>query len=356
MTEDSLAGLVHLLEPEEVVLTQISQPSVTAEADRFLTTLRGLREYSESLTRLDLLFGGRVLLVGPPGTDFRTFVDRLATEFPIRTAILNTSHLISSPDRLSELIHTAIEFAKRSRPVLLYVAQLHAILKIGPAADDVLRTAIDSVSWDHDEVLFVASTTRPEELTPEVVSVFDRCLIFRLPTLQERKAVLESLLKERSAIDLDALAESTEGWSHMDLVHLVASLCSSGMAAASNSAGMSTEQLLEKSGVLPLNTPMALHSLAVRIGTRPTPTAQRLEQLLYPDDFLDQLYLMAVGDDYVTTLQVIETLNENRPLSQREREFLLRYPFVLAGRPEERVERLARAKKTMDRLSRVLGR
>jgi hypothetical protein len=76
----------------------------------------------------------------------------------------------------------------------------------------------------------------------------------------------------------------------------------------------------------------------------------------YPDNFLDQLYLMAVGEDYAETQRIIEVLNEGLPLSVKDREFLSRYPFLLNGSTEDRLTRLLRAKKSSDRLHRIMGR
>jgi hypothetical protein len=77
---------------------------------------------------------------------------------------------------------------------------------------------------------------------------------------------------------------------------------------------------------------------------------------VYPDEFVDQLYLMAVGDDYSRTQRVIETLNANLPLSNDEREFLSQYPFILTGSSEDRLARLLKAKRSNDRLRKVMGR
>jgi hypothetical protein len=77
---------------------------------------------------------------------------------------------------------------------------------------------------------------------------------------------------------------------------------------------------------------------------------------VYPDSFLDQLYLMAVGEDFAKTQRVVESLNAGLPLSSNERSFLSQYPFLLGGTPEDRLTRLLRAKKSHDRLARIMGR
>jgi hypothetical protein len=76
----------------------------------------------------------------------------------------------------------------------------------------------------------------------------------------------------------------------------------------------------------------------------------------YPDDFLDQLYLMAVGDNFHRTQEIIETLNQGAPLSSRDLDFLSKYPFLMNGTDDDRITRLLRAKKSSDRLRRIMGR
>ena len=76
----------------------------------------------------------------------------------------------------------------------------------------------------------------------------------------------------------------------------------------------------------------------------------------YPSEFLDQLYMTAVGDDFQGTQRVVESLNSNLPLSVQDKEFLSKYPFLLTGTAEDRLTRLMRSKKSVDRLSRIMGR
>jgi hypothetical protein len=115
------------------------------------------------------------------------------------------------------------------------------------------------------------------------------------------------------------------------------------------------EALIKNSGVLPLGKKGYVKSLVQGLESEKTPKVEQLEQV-YPDTFLDQLYLMAVGDDFASIQRVIESLNAGMPLSSADRLLLSRYPFLLTGTPEDRLTRLVRAKKSYDRLARIMGR
>jgi hypothetical protein len=112
--------------------------------------------------------------------------------------------------------------------------------------------------------------------------------------------------------------------------------------------------LIEQSGVIPVSDDQHVRSVIAQ--TKGVDLSTEHAEMDYPDDFLDQLYLMAVGDDYLETQRVIETLNSGLALSKKDQEFLSKYPFILSGSPEDRLTRLLRAKKSSDRLRRIMGR
>jgi hypothetical protein len=126
-----------------------------------------------------------------------------------------------------------------------------------------------------------------------------------------------------------------------------------------NDSGKSDREQMERM-ILQSRT-IPIHQIS-ETGASINPRAGNLSKIIetadeiYPDEFVDQLYLMAVGDDYSQTQRVIETLNANLPLSNDEQEFLSRYPFILVGSLEDRLTRLLKAKRSSDRLKRIMGR
>ena len=115
------------------------------------------------------------------------------------------------------------------------------------------------------------------------------------------------------------------------------------------------ESLIDRSGVIPLGDQTSLGHLSRRLESGESAKFEQVEAE-YPDGFLDQLYLMSVGEDYARTQKLIEVLNDGLPLSAGDQEFLTRHPHLLNGTPEDRLTRLLRAKKSSDRLQRIMGK
>jgi hypothetical protein len=151
------------------------------------------------------------------------------------------------------------------------------------------------------------------------------------------------------------IAELTEGWGFSDVNHLAMSLYMTEEVEGGQLPREKVEELIEQSGVVAFGDSRFLESLARKTRGIKQPELSKISEE-YPDEFLDQLYLMAVGEDYAETQRVIEVLNEGLPLSVKDREFLSRHPFLLTGTAEDRLTRLLRAKKSSDRLHRIMGR
>ena len=167
--------------------------------------------------------------------------------------------------------------------------------------------------------------------------------------------ILEQVLRNREDIDPTVVAELTDGWSFTSMKQLAVSLFMSETNETGQIPRERIEEIIENSGVIPLSNPRFLDSVIRRTAGTTQPPMEALSSE-YPDDFLDQLYLMAVGEDYAGTQRIIEVLNDGMPLSKNDREFLAKHPYLLNGSPEDRLTRLLRAKKSSDRLHRIMGR
>jgi hypothetical protein len=229
---------------------------------------------------------------------------------------------------------------------------------IAPSNSDQSAILLDEVSrtsWDDEEVLVVGTTTRPNDIDAELLSAFDRTYIIEGTSLEDRVRILEQILKSREDIDPTVVAEITDGWSFASMKRLAVSLFMSETSESGQIPREQIEEIIEKSGVVPLSNPQFLETVVRRTTGSTQPPLDALNNK-YPDDFLDQLYLMTVGEDYAGTQRVIEVLNDGMPLSKEDREFLARHPHLLSGSPEDRLTRLLRAKKSSDRLQRIMGR
>jgi SpoVK/Ycf46/Vps4 family AAA+-type ATPase len=346
---------VTLIEPEKQPTDRLSQYSVLAKAMEHHSLMDRYDKVKRSLSDAGLQFGGRTLLVGSPGTDFEAFTHHLSREVPLKLVRFRMENMLSDVKNRAEILRVGFEFARRNSPALMYIEQLEAVCPASSDRSAVLIDEMKEMGWDEKEVLVVASTTRPRNVDPELLSAFDRVYVFEGTSIDDRIRVFEQTMKGREDIDPTLVAELTQGWGFSSVKQLAASLFMMEKEEGGQIPKERIEDMIEKSGVLPLTIPHHLESIAGRIGGRSRAELETLH-VDYPDDFLDQLYLMAVGEDYSATQKAIEVLNEGMPLSKEDRDILTRYPFLLTGTPEDRLTRLLRAKKSSDRLQRIMGR
>lgn len=353
--EKIYAEAVTLTEPENQPAVRISQYSVVTKAMEYQTLIKSYTEIKKGLADTGLEFGGRVLLIGPAGTDFEAFSHYLCREVPLKMVRFKMGEMLREERRESNLINVGFEFARRNTPVLLLAERLESIAPKESERAAILQNELRHTSWDKDEILLVASSTRPQELDSESLELFDRIYVFEATTLEDRIRVFEQVLKNREDIDPTAVAELTEGWGFSDIKRLAVSLFMTEKSATDQIPKEKIEELIENSHVIPLSNDQYMTIITQRI--RGTPQL-KIDSLYheYPDDFLDQLYLLAVSEDYANTQRIIEVLNEGMPLSKADHEFLTKHPYLLNGTAEDRLTRLLRAKKSSDRLQRIMGR
>jgi len=353
--EESHAETLQLVMPEEILANRVSQSSVRDRAADFLAVIRRQASQKPELEERSIEFGGRAVLIGSLGTDFEAFVNHIAIEMPIKTIRFRLAEILGNSELTIESIRTIVEFARRNAPSLVFVERLEMLGPKDAPEAAVLQSELEHVSWDKDDVLVVASSTFPARVDPGILSVFDRAYLFDSATSTDRVRVLEQVLKGRTDIDASVVAEMTEGWSFADVKHLAVSLLMTQPEGQGQVSAEKLEQLIRQSGVLPVGKKGYVRSTVDRLESERAPDVGRVAEV-YPDSFLDQLYLMAVGEDFAKTQRVVESLNAGLPLSSNERSFLSQYPFLLGGTPEDRLTRLLRAKKSHDRLARIMGR
>ena len=346
---------VTLTTPEQVPTERVSQYSVVNFAMEFLQLLRRYDVLKAQMSERGLEFGGKVLLIGPPGSDFGAFPHFLAREVPIKIVRFKMEGVLDENKRSSDALREGFEFARRSSPALLYIEKLETLAPRDSVQSIVLQDEIKSISWSGEEIITIAATTRPEQVDRELLSLYDRTYIVEGTSIDDRIRVLEQILKDREDLDVSVIAELTDGWGFSDVNHLAMSLFMQEVAESGEMPRENLEELIEQSRVAAFGDSKFLEAVIRKTRGTQQPELSKLSEE-YPDDFLDQLYLMAVGEDYAETQRVIEVLNEGLPLSVKDREFLSRHPFLLTGSAEDRLIHLLRAKKSSDRLHRIMGR
>jgi len=352
-TDNRISELVDILGPEDLPERYLSQESVEKYARELHTILSRLDALKPKLEQAGAGLSGRTLLIGPPGCDFESFVYYLVREIPLNLIRIRMKNI--KREIFAEQLIEAIEFAKRNAPSVLYLPNFDSLTQSGSFESRIIEEEIRNVGWATDEVIIVASTTSPEKIDREVVSQMERTYQLVGSTLEDRIRVLEQVLQDRSDMDPATIAELTGEWSFSDIKRLAVNLLFYSSEETTQMTRDQLEKVIEESRVLPVGSENSFQSY---IALSKQDDSQRITKIdaEYPDDFLDQLYLMAVGEDYQETQRVIETLNSNLPLTEKNRQFLSRHPYILTGSSEERLTRLLRAKRASDRLRRVLGR
>ncbi len=353
--EEEFVEMVTLTTPEQVPIERVSQYAVVTFATEFLQLLRRYDALKAQMADRGMVFGGKVLLIGPPGTDFGAFTHFLAREVPIKIVTFKMEAVLDENKRKPDSLRVGFEFSKRNSPSALYIEKLEAIGPQDSIESVVLQDEMKNVSWSSDEVIVIAATTKPEQIDRELLTTFDRTYIIEGTSIEDRIRVLEQVLRDRDDLDVSVIAELTEGWGFSDINHLAMSLYMTEEVEGGELPREKIEELIEHSGVVAYGDSRFLDSLVRKTRGAKIPELNKVTEE-YPDEFLDQLYLMAVGEDYSETQRVIEVLNEGLPLSVKDREFLTRHPFLLTGSAEDRLTRLLRAKKSSDRLHRIMGR
>jgi SpoVK/Ycf46/Vps4 family AAA+-type ATPase len=352
--EDNIyADTVILTRPEDLDKNRLSQYSIKEMAKTFHEAIARFGNLSEDLRTKGLVFGGRVLLIGSVGTDFEAFVQYLSREIPINIVRPRLERVLGQSDSVRESISFWFEFAKRNAPSILYINRAEYIAPAHSRESALLGLESEGVSWDTDEVLLIASTSSPQAMDAELLSSFDHTFVSEKATLDDRVRLFEAAFKGRDDLSPTDAAELSEGWSFIEAKHLAVKLVLE--EAQEEVPREKLEQMIAESGVLPVGRKRAFEHLVTRIQGEQVPGIDTVESE-YPDDFLDQLYLLAVGDNYAETQRVIEALNSSLPLSSKDFEYLSEYPFLMKGTPEDRLTRLLRAKKNNDRLRRIMGR
>ena len=355
MSDQPYAESLRLVTPEEIPANRVSQFSVRERAAEFLSSVRRRAGLKGELEERGIQFGGRVLLVGCAGTDFDTFVSHLSVELPINVVRFRQTQARGDSGYVAEIVRVGFEFARRNAPCLFYAGALDVIGSVSAAHAEIIESELGRTSWDADSVIVVANTTRPNLVDASILTAFDKSYVFETATSNDRVKAFEQILKGRDDIDPSMVADLTDGWSFADVKHLAVSLYMMENSERGQITQERLEALLRNSGVLPLGKKGYIDSIAQSLESKKSPKFGELEQA-YPDTFLDQLYLMAVGDDFASVQRVIESLNAGMALSSADRPFIGRYPFLLNGSPEDRLTRLVRAKKSYDRLARIMGR
>lgn len=178
--------------------------------------------------------GGGVLMYGPPGCGKTMLARATAGEVKARFFSVAITQVLDKWLGVSERKLAAIfEQARTEAPAVLFFDEIEALTSRSRGNGDVGSSLVSTFLNEMD-----GFTSRPEGLlvlaatnTPWAVDAafrrpgrFDRTLFVPPPDLESRKAILESLLKDRpvaAGLNSSFVAENTSGFSGADLSALI---------------------------------------------------------------------------------------------------------------------------------------
>lgn len=175
-----------------------------------------------------------ILLFGPPGTGKTMLAKAVATEAGANFINISMSSITSKWFGEGEkYVKAVFSLASKIAPSVIFVDEVDSMLgrRENPGEHEAMRKMKNEfmVNWDglrtkdKERVLVLAATNRPFDLDEAVIRRLPRRLMVNLPDAQNREKILRVILaKEDLApnVDLEAIANMTDGYSGSDLKNL----------------------------------------------------------------------------------------------------------------------------------------
>jgi cell division protease FtsH len=222
----------------------VDAPKITfrdvAGADEAVQELHEIKEFLENPKKFQSL-GARipkgVLLYGPPGTGKTLLARAVAGEAGVPFFSISGSDFVEmfvgvGASRVRDLF----EQAKQNSPCIIFMDEIDAVGRhrgagMGGGHDEREQTLnqllVEMDGFEmKDNIILIAATNRPDILDPALLRPgrFDRQIVVDRPDRKGRKQILEVHTRGKplaEAIDLDALAGQTPGFTGADLANLI---------------------------------------------------------------------------------------------------------------------------------------
>ncbi|MGZ4481600.1 MAG: ATP-dependent zinc metalloprotease FtsH, partial [Gaiellales bacterium] len=222
----------------------VDSPKITfkdvAGVDEAVEELHEIKEFLENPKKFQAL-GARipkgVLLFGPPGTGKTLLARAVAGEAGVPFFSISGSDFVEmfvgvGASRVRDLF----EQAKQNSPCIIFMDEIDAVGRhrgagLGGGHDEREQTLnqllVEMDGFEmKDNIILIAATNRPDILDPALLRPgrFDRQVVVDRPDRVGRKKILEVHSRGKpisSAVDMEALAGQTPGFTGADLSNLV---------------------------------------------------------------------------------------------------------------------------------------
>ncbi len=222
----------------------VDAPKITfrdvAGVDEAVQELEEIKEFLENPKKFQAL-GARipkgVLLYGPPGTGKTLLARAVAGEAGVPFFSISGSDFVEmfvgvGASRVRDLF----EQAKQNSPCIIFMDEIDAVGRhrgagMGGGHDEREQTLnqllVEMDGFEmKDNIILIAATNRPDILDPALLRPgrFDRQVVVDRPDRKGRKQILEVHTRGKplaKAIELDALAGQTPGFTGADLANLI---------------------------------------------------------------------------------------------------------------------------------------
>ncbi|XP_072982941.1 uncharacterized protein [Typha latifolia] len=245
-TKKSLKDVVTENEFEKRLLADVIPPNEIGVTFTDIGALENVKETLKELVMLplqrpELFCKGQltkpckgILLFGPPGTGKTMLAKAVATEAGANFINISMSSITSKWFGEGEkYVKAVFSLASKIAPSVVFVDEVDSMLgrRENPGEHEAMRKMKNEfmVNWDglrtkdKERVLVLAATNRPFDLDEAVIRRLPRRLMVNLPDASNREKILRVILaKEDLAndVDLEAIANMTDGYSGSDLKNL----------------------------------------------------------------------------------------------------------------------------------------
>ncbi|CAK1582546.1 unnamed protein product [Parnassius mnemosyne] len=194
-------------------------------------------KYPEQLKKLGLSAPSGVLLCGPPGCGKTLLAKAVANEAGVNFISVKGPELLNMYVGESErAVRTCFRRARNSAPCVIFFDEFDALCPRRTSQDNngaarvvnQLLTEMDGIE-SREGVFVLAASNRPDIIDPAVLRPgrLDRVMYVGMPAREDRYDILRKLTKEGTKpqlgpdVDLQVIAELTEGYTGADLSGLV---------------------------------------------------------------------------------------------------------------------------------------